>query len=302
MSRRLIFFLLLMIVAAALLLAPLPIPPTSAGRTIENAGHTPLFVLVTLGLLIVLRGDFKIEGVRLYVVAGLIGAAGGAISELLQQPMHRDASWEDVIADCVGVVCALSLFALFDRRTAIDRFVRWLALVVAVACAVVYVSPVVRMTQAYLHRNGEFPVIADFRSGIELYWIVGYGINADIVGDALEVDFSADKFPGVSFHEPVRDWRGYHTLCIDVENPDAAPFDLTVRVHDRRHNQSYVDRFNRNYKLGAGERRTLRISLADIEKAPRGRLLDLAFISDITLFRHSHEGSRHLRIYTIRLE
>ena len=35
----------------------MPIAPTYAGRTIENAGHTPLFFLVTLGLLFALRDD-----------------------------------------------------------------------------------------------------------------------------------------------------------------------------------------------------------------------------------------------------
>ena len=32
-------------------------------------------------------------------------------------PLARDASWEDVGADALGVICALAVFALFDRRS-----------------------------------------------------------------------------------------------------------------------------------------------------------------------------------------
>ena len=158
------------------------------------------------------------------------------------------------------------------------------------------------MTRAYVHRNGQFPVIADFHSRIELYWTLSIGVNREIVDDALEVELVADEFPGVSFHEPVPDWRQYRTLVIDVANPDAEPLQLVVRVHDRRHKHAYNDRFNRNFDLAAGERRTLRIPLEDIRHGPRQRLMDMAHISDITLFRGSTTGSRQLRVYSLRLE
>jgi hypothetical protein len=119
---------------------------------------------------------------------------------------------------------------------------------------------------------------------------------------ALEVELGADEFPGVAFHEPVPDWRGYRTLIIDVANPAAEPLDLVVRVHDRYHNRTFNDRFNRNYPLAAGERRTLRISLEDIRHGPRQRLMDMAHISDITLFRGGYTGSRQMRVYSLRLE
>jgi hypothetical protein len=153
-----------------------------------------------------------------------------------------------------------------------------------------------------VHRNGQFPVLADFHSRIELYWTLSVGVNRKIVGDALEVDFVADLFPGVAFHEPVPDWRQYKTLVIDLENPDAEPLSLTVRVHDRLHRHVFSDRFNRSYQLAAGERRTLRIPLEDIRHGPRGRLMDMEHVSDITLFKGIPKGSRRLRVYLLRLE
>ena len=89
---------------------------------------------------------------------------------------------------------------------------------------------------------------------------------------------------------------------LDVENPAAEPLNLGVRVHDRRHNRQFNDRFNRRFDLKAGERKTLRISLEDIQRGPRNRLLNLERLSDITLFKGEKTGSRLLRIHAIRLE
>jgi uncharacterized membrane protein YeaQ/YmgE (transglycosylase-associated protein family) len=302
MSRRLLYLILLLLVAGLLLFVPMPIAPTYAGRTIENAGHTPLFFLVTLGLLFVLRDDRRFAGARLYGFAGLVGAGAGLLSEIIQRPLARDASWEDVVADTIGAVLALALYAVFDRATPFKRWHRFAAAVVAISCVAIFVTPIVRMARAYVHRNAQFPVLADFHSRIELYWTLSVGVNREIVDDALEVEFSDVEFPGVAFHEPVPDWRRYKTLAIDVENPAALPFKLVVRVHDRRHNRMFSDRFNRNFVLAPAERRTLKIPLEDIRNAPRGRFMDMAHISDITLFKGSSGGSLELRIHSLRLE
>ena len=301
-SRRLIFLCAFALAAAALLFGPLPVPATYAGRTLENAGHTPLFLIATLSVLVVLRHDLRIDGARLYALSGLIGVGAGFLSEVIQQPLQRDASWEDVFADAVGVACALALFALFDRRAAIAKLTRLVAAAVALVCIVMYLEPIVSMTRAYLHRNSEFPVLVDFSSSTDLYWVVGYGVNRDLVRGALDVDFEADRFPGLSLHEPAPDWRGFKTLVIDVENPDAAPLELWVRVHDRGHGKTFADRFNRGFVLAPAERRELHIALDDIRRAPRERLMEMGHISDITLFRGGSTGSRRLRIYTARLE
>jgi len=301
-SRRLLYLLLLFLLAGLLLFVPLPITPTYAGRTLENAGHTPLFFLVTLGVLFAMRDHPRFPGVRLYALAGLIGAGAGFLSEVIQRPLARDASWEDVAADAVGVALALAVYALFDRRTRLSAWQRFGALAIAISCVAIFLTPIVRMTRAYVHRNGEFPVLADFHSRIELYWTLSFGVNREVVDDALEVEFVADEFPGIAFHEPMPDWRKFRTLIIDVANPAAEPLDLGVRVHDRRHNHTFTDRFNRHFELAAGERRTLRIPLEDIRKGPRHRLMDMAHISDIKLFRGGPTGSRHLRVYSLRLE
>ena len=302
MTRRFLYVLVLFVIAGLLLFLPLPIASNYAGRTLENAGHTPLFFLVTLGLMFAMRDYPRFQGARLYALGAMVGSGAGFLSEVIQKPLARDASWEDVLADIVGVILALAVYAMFDRRAKLRAWQRLGALAVALSCVAIFLTPLVRMARAYVHRNGEFPVIADFHSRIEMYWTLSYGVNREIVDDALEVDLFADEFPGVSFHEPVPDWRNYRTLIIDVQNPADEPLHLGVRVHDRRHNFNFSDRFNRRYDLAAGERRTLRIALDDVRHGPRQRLMDMAQISDITLFRGEKSGSRRLRVYSIRLE
>jgi hypothetical protein len=301
-SRRLLHFTVLFLFAGLLLFLPLPLPPNSASRTLENAGHMPLFFLITLGVIYVLRGKAHFTGWRLYLVAGVIGAGLGFLSEVIQRPLSRDANWEDVGADAIGTLCALAVYALFDKVSGLRHWHRAVAFAVAVACIVVYLSPIVLMARAYLHRNGQFPVIASFQSRTDLYWTLSHGVRREIVGDSLQVEFVDDDLPGIAFYEPVADWRAYHWLLLDVENPAPDPLRLGVRVHDEHHDRQFRDRFNRGYDLAAGERKTLRISLEDVRRGPRSRPMDMARISNVTLFRGATTGSRILRIHSIRLE
>jgi hypothetical protein len=302
-----LYLLLLLIVAGALLFMRLPVVPTYAGRTIENAGHMPLFFLITLAVLYVLREwrpfeSGRLHGGWLYVVSGLAGIGAGFLSEVIQRPLKRDASWEDVFADAVGAVCALAVYALFDRAVAFRRSRRVVAALVVLVCGTIYLAPVVTMARAYLHRNAQFPVLADFHSPVELAWTVSFGVRREIVDDALVVDFVADVFPGLSFHEPVPDWRAYKTLLIDLDNPATETLILGVRVHEIGHGREYIDRYNQHFEIAAGERKVLRIPIEDIRNAPRNGPMNMQRVSDITLFRTRNSGSQQLRLYGMRLE
>jgi hypothetical protein len=303
-SRRLWFLIFFVLVASALLFVPLPIPASYAGRTIENAGHMPLFLLGTLFVIGILRHDYQFEGARLYALAGLVGAGAGLLSEVIQRPLRRDASWGDVFEDVVGVVCALAIHAALDRRNRLRGTGRGFAVAVALLCFALYLMPMVNMARAYMHRSRHFPVLASFDSSAQQYWIVGYGVRREIRDGALDVEFESEKFPGVSFFEPAPDWSRFKTLAIDVENPEDEMLHLGVRVHDegRHRGRRFVDRFNRNFELAAGERRILRIPLDEIRRGPRDRLMNMAQISDVTLFRSREAGARRVRLHQMRLE
>jgi hypothetical protein len=263
----------------------------------------PLFFMGTWFILSILRHEFEFSGAKLYAYAALIGVGAGFVSELMQKPLRRDASWEDVLTDAVGVVCALAIHAALSRRVKLTTAARAAAVLIALGCIAAYVAPIINMVRAYVHRNSQFPVLASFDSRIELAWIVRYGIRCDVIAGVLEVEFARQVFPGFSFYEPVRDWRRYRTLVIDAENPESVEIlHLGVRVHDSAHNREYVDRFNRIFDLAPGERRSLRIPLEDVHLAPRNRLMNMKQISDVTLFRTKDGGSQRLRLHGMRLE
>jgi len=301
-TRRLFLLVAFVFVAAALLFVPLPMPATYAGRTIENSEHTPLFLVGTLFILQILRHDFRIEGARLYVLSGLIAAGAGLLSEVIQRPLRRDASWEDVFSDCVGVLLALALHALFDRRRSLGAAPRAAVLLIAAGCLVTYAMPIVSMVRAYLHRDAQFPMLVNFDSRLELFWMYSYGLKREVRDGALDIVFDANEYPGVSFFEPVSDWRKYHQLILDVENPGDEVLRFGVRVHDKGRGREFTDRFNRRLEIGAGQRRQLAIPLDDIRRGPRNRLMDMAQITNVTVFRLHGAGSTRMRLYTMRLD
>ena len=298
-----LYLIALFVLAGLLLFVPLPITPTYFGRTIENAGHTPLFFLLTLGLLFVLRTDPRFSGARLYAVAGLVGAGTGFLSEVIQRPLARDASWEDVAADALGVVLALAAYAMFERRSALRRWHRASAFVVALGCVAIFLVPIVRMTRAYVHRNGQFPVLADFHSSIELYWTVSIGVNRVHHRRCARGRIRQRGISRASRSTSRSPTGGVTRRCSSTwKIPTAGRSSSALRVHDRQHTRAFADRYNRSFELDPGERRTLSIPLEDIRRGPRHRLMDMAHISDITLFQGAPAGSRVLRIYSLRLE
>jgi len=300
-TRRLFLLIAFVIVAAALLFVPMPTPGGYAGVTIENAGHSPLFLIGTLFILSILRHDLRIEGARLYLLGGIIGCAAGLLSEIIQQPLRRDASWEDVFADCIGVLLALALHALFDRRRRLGAASRAAVLLIIAGCIAIYVAPIVSMVRAYVHRDSQFPVLVNFDSRIENFWMNSFGLKREIRDGALDIEFEAENYPGVSFFEPVPDWRPYREIILDVENPGDEVLHWGVRVHDFGHGRVYGDRFTRHLELGAGERRQFAVPLEDIRHAPRNRLMNMAQISDVTVFRVHGPGSKRMRLYGMRL-
>ena len=91
------------------------------------------------------------------------------------------------------------------------------------------------------------------------------------------------RYPGISVTEPYSDWRSYQYLTFSLFSNRPEPFNLVLRIHDRSHDHTYADRFNRKLKVSIGENR-YRILLADVENATDGRKLDLANIANVMLF------------------
>ena len=109
------------------------------------------------------------------------------------------------------------------------------------------------------------------------------------------------NFPGVSLTEPYPDWRTYRQLSVSLYSDYPEPFELVLRIHDRQHDHTYRDRFNRvlNIKPGANH---FRLPLTEITHGPTGRTMQIEQIAGVILFAWNLPQTRQICIDRIQLE
>lgn len=302
MTSPRILLLLVLALVGALLFVGWPVPNTAWWAVAEDSGHVPLFALLTFALFAEFRARDVAAPVHAYIRAAIVAAILGGVTELIQIPVGRDASWTDLWHDGLGIGGALALRAAVDRRLGIRRLVRAGLILLSVSSLIPIALPIVRVARAYAYRAQLFPRLADFSTDRDSFWTVGVGARRIFRPGSLEVDFVAERYPGVSWFEPEPDWSRFGSLVLDIENPNDSAMEVTLRVHDRQHRSSYSDRFNREFDLAPNERRTVRVSTDDIAQAPRGRRLDLAHIAGVAVFRSGPPGPRRMIIYALKLE
>ncbi|HLS80588.1 MAG TPA: hypothetical protein VK025_04210 [Steroidobacter sp.] len=297
--------------AILILLLGVVFAPAPGGRLwlsrLYDFVHGPIFGAAAVLSLLALRRSsafVRLAPARQYALALAISTLLGLLTEIAQIPVGRDASWADVRSDVLGAVAFLALFSLFDPAPSARpvRTARRVALAALGAILIGYlVAPFARAVIEYQHRRSIFPVIADFSERFDDYfvWRLGVLLEAAPAPQALRgapqeraarVRFLTGRYPGLNFHEPWADWRGYQTLAVDVGNPGEQPLRVVVRVHDAAHDQSYDDRFNRAFILPPATRQTLRVALSDVRTAPGSREMDMSRVAGVVVFRDLEPG------------
>lgn len=276
-----------LVVAAVLLLSPLPLGTARAHwpaltQTLQDFGHAVIFGWLAHASFASMRHRFALpsRAPYLWVMTGSI--AFGAVIELAQPLTGRSASLVDFGYDTLGAALALLLRAGSERASgAGSRAV--FALAGAAAC--ILVTPLAFTAAAYVYRSSLMPVLwqEDDRFFARLSRVQG------------------GRFAGLVVEEPAPDWSAWSVLEIDVENPLPRELPIVVRVHDRRHDNSYRDRYNGRFTLQAMARETVRISLEQIRSAPEGRTIDLRAIREIVVFEASGSEHYRMRVHEIRL-
>ena len=293
---RLATALVALLAAVAVLLLPLPLPRNAIAYALEDAGHMPLTAALCLLCLWVLGATGWSVGRRcLFTLA--IGVGFGAATELLQGLTGRDASWLDLRNDALGALAAVAAYWLIrhrDRLTSPPAAIRaWslIAVLVLAAAAMLWVLPLARALQAWQERTARFPVLyaADFARTEFVLQAVGTTrkpLQPMLRGErqVLPVQCGAARFSGVTIDGLHRDWRGWRALRVVVANPTNKPVDIGILVREARRRMAYDERFNLELSLDGGETRSLRIALPDIQRAPKGRSLDLARVGSMAIF------------------
>jgi VanZ family protein len=289
------------ILLAAVVFAPVP-GDTRWIRTLHNSAHAPIFGCVAVLSLFIIRAESRFAALGLkaqYALALVVAFGLGILTELLQIPAGRDASFEDALHDTIGALAVLGIFAVFDSRVrALSRgvVVRFAAAIVGVVSLAIAAAPVTRAAMKYQQRDERFPVLADFTERYDRYFIFQKSAEfssaqmpapwAERTDErAMRVRLLDGPYPGLDFIEVPPDWRGYSTLAVDLTNPTPLSLQLVLRVHDSQHNNQPNDRFSRRFELPPGTRQVIRIPLRDIAAGPRERTLDLRQVAGVIIFR-----------------
>ena len=92
-------------------------------------------------------------------------------------------------------------------------------------------------------------------------------------------------------------------MKISIYNPDTNPLQIIFRIHDLQHidgYEEYEDRYNRSFLLISGWNK-IEIDLAEVEKSPSSRNMDMSRIRGVGLFVVSLPAPRILYLDEVRL-
>lgn len=269
-----------------------------------NAGHAPLYGLVSLAILRLLPATGRRSAdawYAQYVVALLLTVLVGSASEVLQLLGRGDADAGDIVRDILGASAFLIVAGVFDRRwgSRQARPGRAVALLLAALLLLVALLPAVDTAIAFARRAGAFPRICGFEDPWEETFVSVKEATLERVSPPLgwpgtpshqvaKVEFGPGAYPGLLINEPWPDWSGYEGLVFEVYSELPTPIELNLRIHDIGHGREYRDRFNRVLVIQPGKS-TISIPLREVGQGPLGRRLDLTRVRGLVLFA-DHPG------------
>lgn len=268
-------------------------PGDNAARSFKafwDLGHIAVFALWSY---LLLKNVKVFAGLRFPKQAGLLlvfTLVVGIFIELLQYGFIRTPSAQDVVRDFIGTLMALAFFA--PQRAALSKNVLRSFQISTALLVIGALFPFASaITDEYIARKS-FPVLSDFESPFEMSrWECRPGCSivkgvATDRGSSLKVPLATTLYSGVSLRFFPRDWRGYSFFSFNIFNESQEPLKMTCRIHDKWHRargNKYSDRYNRSFTLSPGWN-SIRIPLADIASAPRGRRMDMAEIRSVGFF------------------
>ena len=284
--------------------------PTRSGLWIDTfleSLHFVVFGTIAIGLYGITPKRWSDR--RRFTSAILASIALSLVSEAAQIPGSRDASFEDLVRDWLGTIFALLVVFASLPSSHYSRKSRITALLVAAMCLLWGFYPLAKVSLAFAERDRQLPILFTAEQSFGRSFLRKQNVHVLYdaeTGDStcLQVTLGDGPWPGIAFHNIWPDWSAHPTLIVDIVNKQDDVLELQMRVHDRIHRkgkQPYEDRYNRGLTLSPGEN-SIRVDIADIENAPRGRRMNLEEIDELIVFAPRGLSGRSFCIRQIRLD
>jgi VanZ family protein len=291
------------LLVVGLMLVPLP-PHMREVHAIADLAHAPIFGVLAMAIYRGARSRFSLAALPAALLSWGLAVLAGISVERIQTMTGRSANWHDVLADAMGAGGAL-LLASVPRNPAYAVRAGLLAAGTGLFL-VPSVPPVLGLYDAARQRWG-MPNLGSFESAAELSrWEFSDSLATRSTRHAtdgvrsLELRLGTGPYPGATLAWPVPDWSGYRYFEFDVGLVSRSPLDLVVKIEDQGSSGRYEDRFERVERLGPGLH-SIRIPLADVERLPSGRRLDLTRIQRVQFFTVRPPMPRTLFLDNLRL-
>lgn len=290
----------------ALLLIDLGDDKSRILKAIFNFGHLPLFGTFALVLLWVLnKRRWPVWDRRYYFISFLITIILGAATELLQMlTPDRYFEAEDIIHDALG---AFTFLALAYPSSGYSWGKLKIFKIISVLIIISATLPAFFAIYDTWNMNRDLPALGSFETRLEMgRWLANESTfsrskkHAVHGSYSLEAHFPPGEYPGIALEYMIDDWSGYDGFSFDVYLEGSDPLPVVVRINDVLHNQMYDDRFNRRFLLKPGSN-SISMSLDDVRKAPRGRVMDMSRIMNVCVFSYRLKEARTLFFDDFRL-
>ncbi|MBU1059297.1 MAG: hypothetical protein KJ804_13370 [Proteobacteria bacterium] len=296
-------FLILLIVAPFFFLGGPGYRGARSFVALWNLGHVFFFTLASWLLYLLVRDrrpQASLLAGKMYVFIGVL-VLGIAIEGLQMGFDGRTPDLGDIIRNQLGCLITFAFFCSEKKKRGF--FLYQLAVVMMVGIAL---YPLSRAVIDELRALRQFPFLSDFETPFEIdRWKDGEMLSvqegiARHGHHSLKVQLTTETYSGVSLCYFPGNWQGFEKLFISVYSPDDEKLDLVCRIHDSKHNNEYIDRYNKRFILEKGWN-DLVIPLSDIQKAPAGRLLNMEKIENLRLFVVKQEKERVVYIDNVYL-
>jgi len=308
----------LVICVALWVLNSLPAPSDAViWHAIYDAGHGPLFGVIALSLLALLRVLMPAGSLRrVYAGAFAITAVLGGLTEFLQLFSSRDADIWDLMRNLAGAGAVLLARGALERSaggrprlgSASKRIGAWVAAIVLMAGVF---TPVAVTSLAYQEQARHFPVLAEFDSWWERTFVLATraGLEQDILPDRFgeagrkvgRLTLYPREWPGLRILEPVQDWSDREEFCFEIWSDLDDDLQMTLLVDDLHRREHREDRSRTRFVVHPG-RNDIRIDLEEVRTDPKHLPLQMNRIGAAYLYTTKPDEVLTIWIDSIRLE